>query len=232
MTGAVTTYTNPQSKPFAWSYSKLKNYETCPKRHFHYDIAKDVKEPESEELAYGNLLHKEIANRISKGKPMLSVFAEYEPWAVKMLTGPGNILVEQQLAIMRDFSPCPWFDKRTWFRGIGDVIKLSAPVALIIDWKTGKIVEDSSQLMLMAQCVFSHYPEIQAVRSAFVWLKHDAKTEQVFKRVDMPGQWAGLLPRVNQLEQANQTMTYPAKPGYLCKRWCAVNACPHHGEGR
>ena len=35
-------------KAFSWSYTKLKNYETCPKRHFHYDVRKDIKEPEGE----------------------------------------------------------------------------------------------------------------------------------------------------------------------------------------
>src|SRR5205807_2231069 len=78
-----------------------------------------------------------------------------------------RILVEQQLAINADFGPVPWFDSAAWFRGIGDVIKIVGPVALIVDWKTGKIVEDSQQLALMAACVFAHHPEVQKVRSEF-----------------------------------------------------------------
>jgi hypothetical protein len=237
MSGPITTYTNPSSKPFAWSYSKLKNYEVCPKRHFHFDIAKDVKEPESQELKDGNFVHKTLADRISKGTPLPAQVAQYEPWAVKILNGAKpdpnskSILVEQQLAIRRDFSPCAWFGKNeVWFRGIGDVIKIFGPVALVIDWKTGKIKEDQTQLMSMAQCVFSHHPQVQKVRSEFVWLGYDATTRMDFARADMPGHWASVLPRVALLEQAAQTMTYPAKPGGLCKRWCAVTSCPHHGE--
>jgi hypothetical protein len=236
MSGPITTYVNPGAKPFAWSYSKLKNFETCPKRMFHYDISKDVREPESQQLLDGNFTHKTLAERISKGAPLPTQVAMYEPWAARVLAGEApdpkskTILVEQQLAILRDFSPCTWFDKKTWFRGIGDVIKIAGPVALIIDWKTGKVKEDQTQLMSMAQCVFSHHPEVQQVRSEFVWLAAEATTRMNFKRADMPGHWASVLPRVALLENANQTMTYPAKPGGLCKRWCAVTDCPHHGE--
>jgi spore coat polysaccharide biosynthesis protein SpsF (cytidylyltransferase family) len=49
-------------KPFAWSYSKLKNYEVCPKRHWHVDVKKDFKEAESEALKQGNLVHKLFEN--------------------------------------------------------------------------------------------------------------------------------------------------------------------------
>jgi hypothetical protein len=230
VSGPTTTYHNPQAKQFAWSYSKLKNYETCPKRHFHVDIAKDFKEAESEQLVFGNYVHKELAKAIETKSTLPAQIYDLQKWVDKVLTSPGNNFVEQQLAILRDYSPCPWFDKKTWFRGIGDVIKINGPVALALDWKTGKIVEDSQQLMLMAQCVFSHHPEIQAVRAEFIWLKEDATTSQKFLRADMPGHWANILPRIAQLEQANQTLTYPAKPGFLCKRWCPVTTCPHNGE--
>lgn len=231
MSGPVTTYANPQAKPFAWGYSKLKNYETCPKRHFHYDISKDVREPESDQLKDGNFVHDVLAKRLGEKKiPLPPQVSELEKWALRVEATPGQILVEQKYAILRDFSQCAWFDKKAWCRMIGDVVKLMGPVGLVIDWKTGKIVEDSVQLMLMAQGMFSAYPTLRMVRSEFVWLKEDATTRQDFKREEMAGHWAGLLPRVAILEQANQTMTYPAKPGYLCKRWCAVTACPHHGE--
>lgn len=231
MNGPVTTYNNPGAKPFSWSYSKLKNFETCPKRHFHYDIAKDVKEPESDELKDGNFTHDALAKRIRDDVALPVQLSHLEGWATRVLTGEGNTLVEQKFAILEDFSPCTWFDKKAWHRSIGDVVKINGPVGLVLDWKTGKIVEDSVQLMLMAQCVFSHYPETRVIRSEFVWLKEDASTKQIFKREDMPAHWAALLPRIQLLKNANQTMTYPAKPGRLCRKWCAVKTCPHHGEG-
>lgn len=232
MSGMVTTRGNAAPKEWAWSYSKLKNFEICPKRHWHIDIQKDVKEEESEQLAYGNNLHTHMANYVSKNIPLPIPYnsAVNQHWADIVLAAPGTTLVEQKYAIRRDFSACPgYFDRDVWYRGIGDVVKIHGPVALVIDWKTGKIVEDSVQLALMAQCVFSHFPVVQAIRAEFIWLKEDASTRQNFKRADMVSMWNGLLPRVQTLENASKSMTYPPKPGHLCRKWCPVVGCPHQG---
>ena len=47
---AVTTTFDGKAvvKPFSWSYSRLKNYEACPKKHYHLDIKKDLPPEESE----------------------------------------------------------------------------------------------------------------------------------------------------------------------------------------
>lgn len=217
-------------KPFTWSYSKLKNFESCPKRHWHIDVAKDVQEEESEQLQWGNEVHKALAERLSKKKELPVPMRAYEDWCVKIESTPGELLVEQKLAITRDFGPTTFFAKDVWFRGVGDVIKINGPVALIGDWKTGKIVEDSQQLALSAACVFAHYPSVQAVRSEFIWLAEDARTSATMKRADMPAMWRNLWPRIEALEYAHNMTNYPAKPGRLCRSWCPVKVCPHHGS--
>jgi hypothetical protein len=228
----LTTHHSPdKKKPFVWSYSKLKSYETCPRRHLHIDILKDVQEPESDQLSWGNYVHAALAKRIAKGLPLPKGMEEYETWCKKILkdSAESQILVEQKLAITRDFDPCNYFDKNVWFRSVGDVIKITGQVALIADWKTGRILEDGAQLALAAQCVFSHYPSVLAVRSEFVWLKEDATTSQIFRKHDMPAMWNGIFPRIRTLENAAESMNYPPKPGGLCKRFCPVTQCPHHG---
>jgi len=247
--GKAVTIRHGGPKPFAWSYSRLKNYETCPKRSWHIDVLpkndpQKVKEEEGESLLWGNLVHKGFADRIGKGVALPATMQDpkYERWALKMLAGaqiPGvRILVEQQLAINVDFGPTAWFPSDAtkqgtgdpWYRGIGDVIKIVGPVALIVDWKTGKIVEDSQQLALMAACVFAHHPEVQKVRSEFVWLKEDAETREDFHRNDMPAMWRHLWPRIEALKNAVENTIFPPKPGGLCKRYCPVKQCPHNGE--
>lgn len=223
----VTTYSKP--KPFTWSYSRLKNFEVCPKRHYHCDIAKDWVEEESEQLQFGNKLHEALAARIGKGTELPKPFAEYEEWCAKVLTGPGKILVEQKYAITRAFGPTTYFAKDVWYRGIADVVKINGPVALAIDWKTGKILEDSVQLTLMAACLFAHFPELQHVRCEFVWLAHDATTRIDISRDDLPAFWTKNMPRIEALERAHTMTEYPAKPGNLCRKWCPVKSCPHHG---
>lgn len=224
------TTTGRKPKPFAWSYSKLKNYETCPKRSWHIDHAKDIKEEESEQLLYGNTLHKVLAEAISGKAPLPGHFKHLQPWVDKITaSGNGTILVEQQLAITKDFGPTDWFGKDAWYRGIADVIKIVGPVAAVLDWKTGKILEDGVQLALMAACVFAHHPEIQKIRTEFIWLKEDAVTRADFSRDDMAKVWAGVLPRVQSLEDAIKGANFPPKPGYLCRKWCPITHCPHNG---
>jgi hypothetical protein len=153
-----------------------------------------------------------------------------EPWCERILTGEGTVYVEQKLAINAEFAKTGFFDWDVWFRSVGDVIKINGPVALLADWKTGKILEDSQQLALGAACVFAAYPEVQAVRSVFVWLKENCESSQVFMRNEMAPMWAGLWPRISALEQAHNLTSYPAKKGFLCRSWCPVTVCPHHGE--
>jgi hypothetical protein len=226
----VTSRSKP--KPFAWSYSKLKNYETCPKRYHAIDVAKLYKEDEeNEHLAYGKLVHEGLANRINlEHTPLPEPIKHLEKWAQKVLAVPGDlILVEQQLAITEDLTATTWFGANAWYRGIADVIKIMGPVAAAIDWKTGKILEDGVQLALVAQCVFAHHPQVQKIRTEFIWLKEDAVTRADFTRADMVSVWAGLLPRVTTLKNAHDTMEFPPKPGGLCKRFCVVESCPHKG---
>jgi hypothetical protein len=227
MTVAITTRGKP--KAFSFSYSKLKNFETCPKRSWHLDHAKDVKEEEGEALLYGNTVHKVLAEAVSGKAPLPKHFSNLQPWVDKITRTDGKILVEQQLAITKDFGPTDWFGKDAWYRGIADVIKVVGPVAVVLDYKTGKIIEDGVQLALMAQCVFSHHPDIQKIRTEFVWLKEDATTRADFTRDDMVKVWAGVLPRVQLLENAIASGNFPPKPGYLCRKWCPIDFCAHHG---
>jgi hypothetical protein len=223
----TTVYNKP--KPFAWSYSKIKNYETCPKRYFHVDVERSFKEEEGEALIWGNAVHKALAERIQDGTPLPKGMEEFDKWCERILKGDGQILVEQKLALDENFGPVDWFAKTAWFRGIGDVIKIVGDVALVADWKTGKVLEDGSQLALMAACVFAHHPNVQRVRSEFIWLKHDASSRADYAREDMKQVWRTILPRVDVLRNAHETTTFPPKPGGLCRRYCIVTSCPHQG---
>lgn len=231
MVEIVTTRSRP--KPFSWSYSKLKNYSTCPKRYFHIDVEKKYKEDdEAGHLGYGKLVHESLANAINhEHAPLPDQLKHLQPWVDKFLKVPGKVLVEQQMAITSSLTPTSWFGEDAWYRGIADAMKIVGPVAVVWDFKTGKILDDGIQLALMAQCVFAHHPEVQKIRTEFIWLKEDAVSRADFGREDMVGVWAGLLPRVTTLKNAHEQMNFPPTPNGLCKRFCIVTGCPHHGVG-
>ena len=224
-------------KEWAWSYSKLKNFETCPRRHYECDIVKNFDDKvkadgtPNVELAEGNEAHDALAKACGKGVDLPAKFSHYQTWVDRVRTGPGQLLVEQKYAITRDFAPTTYFARDVWYRGIGDVVRIDGPVALVLDWKTGKVLEDSVQLMLMAQCIFSHFPQVKRVRSEFVWLKEECTTPEVFTRQEIADAWLTLLPRVARLEADSKAMQFPPKPGALCKRYCPVQTCPFWRKG-
>lgn len=217
-------------KAFSWSFSKLKNFETCPKKHYEVDLAKNYKE-ESEHLLWGNTVHKALENAVLGRAPLPIEMKSYEKFVLSIQRANGKIEVEKQFALDKNFSPCPYFDKSAWYRGKADVIVLNGANALAVDWKTGKIQKDSVQLMLMAQCIFAHYPEVQTVRTMYVWLQEDAVSTEDFDRQEVANSWIGLLLRVKLMQEAYDTQTYHPKPSGLCRKHCPVVSCPYHGKG-
>lgn len=230
---AVTTYNRP--KQFSWSFSKLKNYAVCPRKHYEVEIAKNFKEPESDILKWGNSVHAAMAQRLLPGKVVLPIaMAEFEPWACKIerkAAKGGKLLVEQKYALNELLQPVEFFARDAWYRGVADVLIVDGEVALAYDWKLGKITEDSQQLALMALCVFSHYPDVQVIHTEFVWLKDNAQTIERFYRPAIPKILANVMPRVLQLKQAYETSTFPEKPSGICKAHCPVTVCEYHGRG-
>lgn len=221
-------------KDWSWSYSKLKNFEVCPKRMYEIDIAKNYIEPQEPggPLEWGNRVHDELAKAIKGPNHKLSSeMTQYQVWVDRVLKGPGELFVEQKYAINRNFQKTTYFAPDAWYRGIGDVVRIDRDLALVLDWKTGKILEDSVQLMLMSQCLFSHFPQLKYVRSEFVWLKDDCTSPELFTRREVADQWVGLLDRVQGMERASKEMNYPPKPGRLCRSYCAVQSCPFYKKG-
>jgi hypothetical protein len=49
------------------------------------DIAKDVKEEDSEQLSWGNYVHAALAQRIGNGTPLPKGMEDYETWCEKIL---------------------------------------------------------------------------------------------------------------------------------------------------
>jgi hypothetical protein len=222
-------------KKFTWSFSKLKNYEICPKRHNEIDNLKSVKDSGGEQLVWGNQVHDAMHRRLKDKKPLPPEMLDYEQFAqrveAKHAAMGGELLVEQKYAITREFGPTGYFAPDVWYRGIADALLVAPPVALVIDWKTGKIQEDSVQLALMAQCILSQYPAVHKVASRFAWLKEHAETDDVFSRQDMVRIWPGLLERIGFMERSAAQQDYPPKPGKLCRKFCPVVSCPYHGKG-
>lgn len=228
------------TKSFAWSWSRLKNWRDCARRHYECDIRKNYKE-ETEEIVWGNTYHTTMQQRIERNKPLPSDWwkgHDYWPGRFRQVFEDGaDVRVELKLAMDRDFQPCEWFAPQTWCRGIVDVLGLAPHVsmALACDWKTGgKIRPEMEQLAINAQLIFSHHPEIETVNTFYCWSQHIKEVPPdvvTYTKRDMIPLWNKLLPELRQMEEAARTMEYPPKPSGLCVSWCPVTTCQYHGKG-
>jgi hypothetical protein len=218
-------------KAFAWSYSQLKAYETCAFQWQQVNLLKNFKGTEGPELIWGNRVHKAIATTLKGSPPLPDEMLIYQGWLDSIKKLPGILHVEQKYAITKDFAPCEYFAPNVWFRGIGDVVLIHGKVAYVGDWKTGKVLDDHVQLMLMAQLVFSHFPEVELIQAQFIWLKFDCSSQKVLSRQDVADNWIGLMDRVKSMQNAFDTDTFPKNPSGLCRKHCPVRSCEFWGVG-
>lgn len=227
MTAITTTVDN-----FAWSYSALKNFETCDKRYYHYQVIKDVKEPETPQLRDGNNLHAHFDKRVANGTPLPLGYGQYEKTLAKFAAAPGVTYSEQKLAFTRELQPVAYFGKGVWFRGVIDAAKVRTDnTATALDWKTGKPAADITQLQLIAATMFIHLPQLQRVRAGLVFVNHNHVEPADFVRDDQAEIWSEIIPRVKAMERARATNTFPPKPSGLCKKYCAVSSCQFYQKG-
>ena len=231
----------------AWSYTALTSFETCPRRHFETRVSKNFREAEGPALLIGNAAHKALENRLAHGTPIPPVIAVptggkehqeipdgWEGLCQRILQQPGTLCVEAEIALDDRLCVTSWFDKRVWLRCKLDVAILDGDTAAIVDWKTGKRKPDSDQLKLFAVAAMHKWPQLERVRTAFVWLKHLGTPNELdsdeFTRADISTIWDGFVPRVRRLELAHEHNTWPAIRSGLCRNYCPVRTCEHCGR--
>lgn len=212
----------------AWSYSSIKAFEQCPKKYFHLKVAKDVKDEPGEAADYGTAVHLAAEEFIRDNKPIPEKFAYMRPIVERLAAIPGDKYPEVKLGIRKDFSPCGFFAKDVWWRGIADLLIINGHKAYCIDYKTGKSARyaDTKQLDLLAGAVFSHYPDVAVVKSALAFVVSGEFIPKTHMRVEK-SQYLGVFdPQLEALEAAQDNGIWNAKSGPLCG-WCPVESCEH-----
>jgi hypothetical protein len=229
-------------KSFSWSYSKLKNFETCPRRYKAVDVDKSVEQGRSENLDRGDEMHEAMKNRVQGTTPLPPHFIYMEKWAEKLtrVLHPYQIIqCELKLSVDKNGKPTGYFDKTTWLRTKVDYLRIipaeeqpKSDFGHIVDYKTGRPPKywDGTQLLINAHLIFQHYTELGKVRSDYLWTEYNDTNHETFTRDDTPKMFAALLPRVSALEEAHTTGEFPPKPCGLCEEYCPVSTCEHVGK--
>lgn len=209
-------------KKFAWSYSALTSFETCPRRHKLLRIDKAVTEPQSEHIRHGNEVHKAMELHLKKQQPLPEKYKDYRPYADAVLQQEGKLLVEHKVALNKSFKPTGYFDSDVWVRGVFDVALIRPSTGKMLDWKTGKPKVDASQLQLFAAMGFASFPYVQKFDTGFVWLGHKKLNRNEFDKDEAPNIWREFIVRVTRMESAIESDKFPANPSGLCRAHCPV----------
>lgn len=218
-------------KVLPYSYSSLTSYETCPYKHFRVKVKKDVKDKPYQAAQDGIDVHKQAEDYIREQVPFEGVYAPKVISTVADMMKTGNpIHAEKQLAVTRDMKPCGWWDDSCHARGVLDVYQVNGPLALIKDWKTGKVNNFTTQLKHNALLVFIHEPEVKTVEYEYIWLKHGMSTKGKVHRDFLQSDWDKYEARVIKMEKALVENNWPKNPSGLCKQYCPVSECEHNGN--
>lgn len=206
----------------AHSYSSIKMFENCPKNYFHQRIEKSVRDPGNAVTAYGERIHKSLELRISDNEALDRESSRYEPLIAsieKLALGADALTVEEEMTLNDKLEPTGWWDADAWLRSKIDVLVRDGAKAYMFDWKTGKRKPDFDQLEMFAVQVFKHYPQVEQIKTTFVWLKEMKMDSETFTREQEPAIWEKILSKITRIEGALANDNWPAKPSGLCN-WC------------
>ena len=216
----------------AWSYSSIKTFDQCPKKYYHLKILKDIKDTGSEATIYGQEVHKAAEDYIKDGVPIPEKFAYIRGVVEALGRKEGEKHTELRLGVRRidgGYEPCKFLGKGVWWRGIADLVIIDGDTAYSVDYKTSKNAKyaDVKQLDLVAGGIFTHFPQVDKIRSALIFLVSNDVIKKDHYREHMHNYLSTFDPLLDRLEVAEESGVWNAKSGPLC-RFCPVVSCEHH----
>jgi len=215
----------------AWSYSSIKTFDQCPKKYYHLKVAKDVKDTPGEAADYGTAVHEAAELFITKGAPIPEKFAFMRTFVELLAKKQGTKYAEIKLGVAKvgdEFQPRGFFDKDVWYRGIADLIIVNGSKALLVDYKTGKNAKyaDMKQLDLLAGAIFVHFPKVETINSALLYVVSQEMPKKTHYREHLAAYMSVFNDELGRLEGALGNGIWNAKSSPLCG-WCPVEVCEH-----
>lgn len=208
-----------------WSYSRLKDFIGCPRRHYETQIAKNFTQPYTEALKYGNSVHTALENYAKYGTELPVNYQRYKGYVDGLLDLDGEKLPELKMGLLPDRTACNYEDKRRWVRGIADMVIIDYSTAYIVDYKTGSAnYPDPMQLKLMALMVFAHFPSVSNIKAALMFVAQNIIVDESYTRDQINDMWAHFTPHLERWKQAHETNEWVASPNNLCGK-CPVRTC-------
>ena len=160
-------------KPIVHSWSSIVEFNNCAWRWYLSKIEKSLPFEQTEELREGNIRHKALEEAVRDGAPLPHKYAVDKPMVDALRASGGIKLVEWQWGLNRNWQVVTFFADDVWIRGKIDVAIVGTKHAFNGDYKTGKVKEDDGhfgQLDLFTIPLMVRYPQLESVKSAYLWL--------------------------------------------------------------
>ena len=224
---------HPKPPKFSWSFTGIDVFhKCCPRKFAARWFYKTEKFEETDASIWGNRVHKAqeqfLKDLVVDEPELVTKYAKY------FKSGAGyEILTEQEIALNRKWGITEWFAQDAWGRAKIDVALLQGDMIKIYDWKTGKEKFDALQLRVFCLFAALKYPLVQKFEARFIWLKDDKVSEAVIlTRAEVVGVLKEVMGLVERMEAAWNSEIFQCRPNGLCKNYCSVEDCPHHGGKR
>jgi hypothetical protein len=217
-----------------WSYSSLSLFKQCPRKYYRLRIAKDIIEPEAEHLIYGKEVHKVAEEYGRDGVKIPAKYSFIKPHIDALMEIEGDKYFEYEMGLTKDRAPCGFRDEAAWWRGIADfmVMPTNGSSGFIVDYKTSKSARyaDTSQLEILSLAVFAHFPHIEKIKCALMFVVSEEFVPIEVTREDIPKMWAVWDEPTKRLEIAHESGVWNPSPNFTCRKWCPVIDCEHNGR--
>jgi len=215
------------------SYSKVKSFETCPRKFYETQVLKLYPREETEATLYGTQVHEQAELFIKDGRPLDEAFKFMQPIVDELNAMPGRKFPELEMAVKEDLSPCDFKDPAYWCRGIADLVIVDDEnlTARVFDYKTGgNKYPDTDQLMLMSLLVFKHFPHVRLVTSGLLFVLKNTVTKHRVRRDQEHELWWRWRERIARLDAAHYHGVWNPKQSGLCRQYCECVGCEFNGR--
>jgi hypothetical protein len=213
-----------------WSYSSLKDFVNCPKQYYHTKVAKDFVKQATQQMLYGTEVHKALEDYVRDGTPLAKNYEFIQPVLDELLAIPGERYPEHKMALTPDRQACDFDSETRWVRGITDLLIVDGDTAFIVDYKTGSNkYPDPKQLKLMALMTYVHFPEVQRIKAALLYVLKQSIVPEEYSRNDIDAYWQAFSTDLERLQIAYENNMWPPNPTGLCG-WCPVKNCKFYRE--
>jgi len=218
--------------PFTWSFSSLTEFEICPLKMASKRFYKTVEPETTEATIWGTRVHA-MAEAFMKGEEITDpeAFKVVEKWVTTLKKHPGKPYVEEMFCLDENWKLVEDREGAACTAFI-DLAFINNNILNCIDFKTGRVKDDFTQLKFYCLLFALKYPEIHTFNGIFIWLKENRTTDFRIERKELLPVFKDLKARVARMKEAYDEDNFVARRNGLCRNYCETTDCSYCGGGR